>query len=258
MPAAIFSPTYLSRRAIERNVSSFLGKLSADATVLDIGCGHSPYRKYAACSYIGVDTDVLSGADVVYIGDTIPLDDALADAIICTQTLQHVTDVPNMMREMYRLLKPGGEALISVPFIVKMVGLPRRPESEFERRYPGKVWRDDFWRFTPFGLMHVCADFDIVSVIPTSGYAGTMIELFQNGVASVSTAWPLRLLFAVGNMVGFGSDWFMDYLAKRVRWHVFQMLYRNVYGSVSANYILLLKKVVFQTGEDIGRPYAQA
>jgi len=42
--------------------------------------------------------------------------DASFDAIICNHVLEHVPDDRRAMRELYRVLKPGGWAILQVPY----------------------------------------------------------------------------------------------------------------------------------------------
>ena len=45
------------------------------------------------------------------------LSENMVDCLICTQTLQYIYDVESAMKNMYRMLRPGGCALITVPGI---------------------------------------------------------------------------------------------------------------------------------------------
>jgi SAM-dependent methyltransferase len=45
----------------------------------------------------------------------IPLGDATADAVMCTQVLEHIADHEAAAAELSRVLKPGGYGLITVP-----------------------------------------------------------------------------------------------------------------------------------------------
>ena len=51
---------------------------------------------------------------VFYKGDAskLPIDDQTLDAVSCTQVLLYVKDVPNVLAEMRRILKPGGRIVI--------------------------------------------------------------------------------------------------------------------------------------------------
>src|SRR5205814_177285 len=68
-------------------------------------------------------------------GRVVPYTDASFDAVICTQVLEHSVDPDALLREMWRVLRPGGRLLITVPF---MWGLHETPF--------------DFRRYSSFGL----------------------------------------------------------------------------------------------------------
>jgi SAM-dependent methyltransferase len=86
---------------------------------LDVGCGHKPYEKTffaGAEKYVGMDyLTNRSQPDVVGSGTDIPLGDAGFDTVVCTEVLEHVPDPLKALREMHRVLKPGGHLILSTP-----------------------------------------------------------------------------------------------------------------------------------------------
>jgi SAM-dependent methyltransferase len=56
----------------------------------------------------------------------IPFEPNTFDVILCNHVLEHVQDDKRAMREMYRVLKPGGFAILQVPFYAPL------PEETFE------------------------------------------------------------------------------------------------------------------------------
>lgn len=54
----------------------------------------------------GWDGDIREG-----VGEAIPFDDAQFDTVVCTFTMCSVQDQPQVLREMHRILKPGGKLL---------------------------------------------------------------------------------------------------------------------------------------------------
>jgi len=61
--------------------------------------------------------------------------DCSFDCIVLTQTLQFIFDVPSAIRTLYRILKPGGTLLLTVPGTISQLEIARR----------GSVW---YWGFT--------------------------------------------------------------------------------------------------------------
>src|SRR5262249_38944677 len=61
--------------------------------------------------------DITPGsADMVLDIETIATPDASLDCVVCSHVLEHVDDA-KALREIYRVLKPGGVALIMLPII---------------------------------------------------------------------------------------------------------------------------------------------
>lgn len=105
--------------------------------ILDIGGGN---RRYAslfahAASFEVVDVDPGQQPDVVASADSLPMDDATYDGILCTQVLGDVWDVRRAVAEMVRVLKPGGLLLITESLLNEEHDAPQ-----------------DFWRFTQYAL----------------------------------------------------------------------------------------------------------
>ncbi len=54
-------------------------------------------------------------ADIHFDLHNIPFEDDLFDVVICNHVLEHVEDDRKCMREIYRILKKGGFAILQVP-----------------------------------------------------------------------------------------------------------------------------------------------
>lgn len=52
---------------------------------------------------------------VVAAGEQLPYASAVFDLVICLDVLEHVADAPSVLREMYRVVRPGGTVLTTVP-----------------------------------------------------------------------------------------------------------------------------------------------
>ncbi len=87
--------------------------------LLDVGCGRCPYRRTffaSARKYIG--TDYLSDRshpDVISSALQIPFVANAFDTVVSTEVLEHVPNPLQAMREMRRVLKPGGFLILSTP-----------------------------------------------------------------------------------------------------------------------------------------------
>lgn len=81
----------------------------------------------------------------------IPVPDGHFDAIVCIAVLEHVENPEEVVPEFFRVLKPGGHVVASVPFL--------QPEHKIPT---------DFQRYTRDGLARLFAHhgFEVVSVKP--------------------------------------------------------------------------------------------
>lgn len=99
------------------------------------------------------------------VGDVhdLPLADNSVDAIICIAVLEHVEEPQRAVREIYRVLKPGGYCYIYVPFLYYYHPLPG---------YYG-----DFYRFTADGVRYMTRDFSTVEMQNVRGALATVANL---------------------------------------------------------------------------------
>jgi len=93
------------------------------ASVLDVGAGRAPYRTmFSHCDYKAHDF----GAEPTTLGHytsldyccdilALPVPDEYFDVVLCTEVLEHVPEPITAVREMARVLKPGGLLLVSAP-----------------------------------------------------------------------------------------------------------------------------------------------
>ena len=100
--------------------------LPSGSRVLDVGAGSCPYRKVLShCDYRTQDLARLNdrqlrfGAygNIDYVCDAtnIPVEDASFDAILCAEVLEHHPEPINVVKELGRILRPGGKLILTAP-----------------------------------------------------------------------------------------------------------------------------------------------
>lgn len=184
----LLNPLHISRRGLATGVRRFAGRFTGD--VLDFGCGSKPYREvFDRCqSYVGLDIEVSghnhadSQVDVFYDGKVIPFPDARFDGVVTFETLEHVFTLEPILKELHRVLRPGGLLLVSVPFAW----------DEHEVPY-------DFARYTSFGLVHVlqAGGFEVIEVYKTNTFVLAVSQLFIEYISKnvAPSGGVLRALF---------------------------------------------------------------
>jgi len=139
--------------------------------VLDVGSGAMPYRTIAGNdvkSYDGLDLAPRT-EDVRYVCsamDMSPVPSDSYDTVLCSEVLEHVSHPAAAVKEMSRVLRPGGTLIVTVPFLGRLHEEP-----------------NDFQRFTEHGLRQLLADagFVVESIEPT----GTVVSFLAHQISSV-------------------------------------------------------------------------
>lgn len=114
---------FLIRKSLRKSLKSNAGLL--EGVLLDFGCGTKPYKNFfVACKeYIGVDYKIegreekQKDVDVFYDGKNIPFDNNKFDSILCTEVLEHVFNIDELLMEFNRVLKLNGKLIVTTPFM---------------------------------------------------------------------------------------------------------------------------------------------
>ncbi|MBN1941792.1 MAG: class I SAM-dependent methyltransferase, partial [Phycisphaerae bacterium] len=119
---------------------------SSSSEVLELGCGpDNPTTRFLAKTFRAVDGLDIDEAGCgrnpslrrayVYDGVTWPLADGSYDAIVSDYVLEHVEHPRELVREIRRVLKPGGVFIFRTPCLWHYVSLASRltPHSLHER-----------------------------------------------------------------------------------------------------------------------------
>jgi SAM-dependent methyltransferase len=163
----LINPYYIIRKGIYEGVYS--NKIYLKGKLLDFGCGTKPYKDIIDVEeYIGLDieesghTHKMDQIDVYYDGKTIPFEDNYFDSVLTSEVFEHVFNLEEILNEIFRVLKPGGYMVITVPFVWE----------EHEIPY-------DFARYTSFGIEHLLkkTGFEIIDKKKSTNYIETIFQM---------------------------------------------------------------------------------
>jgi SAM-dependent methyltransferase len=167
--ARIYQADFFVVRALAAFVSRQVDACVAPgARILDVGCGEQPFREAVerhGAEYLGLDVVQNAAVTVRVVGQAtdIPLRGRSVDVVLCTEVLEHVPDPAAALREVARVLRPGGTAVITSPFL-----------------YPLHEEPFDFGRITPHQLRRLAA---------ANGLAIAELELAGNELEVIATVW---------------------------------------------------------------------
>lgn len=170
-PSPCFDPRKNAR------LREFFGSFPADAVLLDIGAQNFNLHP----QILNLDMAPFQHTDLIGNAHRLPLPAAAIDGIVNTGVLEHVADPDQVLREMTRVLKPGGRIYIETPFL--------------QGEHPDPL---DFRRYTLGGLTRQCTQFGLEIIAsgmgcgPGSTWAWIARESFAGlfgGRRSFTCAW---------------------------------------------------------------------
>lgn len=132
-------------------------------SMLNAGCGTrniEPFLRRRKVTHV-TRYDIASDDPAVVIGplEHMPFDNGTFDSALCNAVLEHVADPARAMRELGRVVKPGGHVVVAVPFLQPFHACP-----------------GDFQRYTIDGLTQLgrAAGLEVVSILPVHSIAQTI------------------------------------------------------------------------------------
>ncbi len=131
------------RRANWMFLQNQVAGLPVGAKILDIGAGHGDFADiFAGLKYFSLDIVPYPEVDLVAdLGQDNPFKDGVFDALVLMNVLEHVYESRNLLQSLHRVLKPGGNVIFTVPFLLKVHQAPF-----------------DFYRYTPHAIEKMASE----------------------------------------------------------------------------------------------------
>jgi SAM-dependent methyltransferase len=190
------------KRLVDDLAEAVLGLGEGVRDVLDVFCGARPYDDLfpPGARIVGLDIEDRFGVADVVSREFLPFEADSFDAVLCTQAFYYVEDPQAAARELRRVLRPGGTALISVPVV-----------WEYDTRTLEH-------RFTESSLRRTFEGWDDVTVVENGGWGvcwaavtGSLFARIQERLAARVVLRMLArpafaVLYAVINAIGLGLE----------------------------------------------------
>lgn len=140
---------FWARQLVDLQLKTIVGCLSKElpglsGKILDIGAGECPWKYLLGKEVVYQGIDIQSASDfgmqqssdvIYYDGVTIPFSPNEFDAALCIEVLEHTEDPSMLLAEAFRVLKPGGIFILTIPWSARVHHIPH-----------------DYHRFTPLQL----------------------------------------------------------------------------------------------------------
>lgn len=143
---------FCGRRRIILDIFEKYSVKKSDLKILDFGCntgffvGQLQENGFDACgidmSKDAIEFGMKRGVKNLSVGKTpLPYTNELFDMILALDVIEHIEHQDETIADLYRLLKPGGKAIIMVPAFMFMWGLQDEVAHHY-RRYTKSTLRD--------------------------------------------------------------------------------------------------------------------
>src|SRR5450432_2552460 len=180
---AMSNSLYFVRKGLFDKISQYAPSLQG--RLLDFGCGAKPYKSLFnhVSEYIGVDynseghTHNNEKIDFYYDGITLPFENESFDCLFSSEVFEHVFNLPQILPEINRVLKPGAKLLITCPFAWEEHEIPV-----------------DYARYTRFALTDMLAknNFRTVTIDKSGDYR---TALHQMKIVYLNDYWINHVFF---------------------------------------------------------------
>jgi SAM-dependent methyltransferase len=149
---------------------------------------------------VNVDFQAFAEVDIIADATCLPFRSDSVDLLVSIALLEHVKEPRQVISEFFRVLKPGGVCLVSVPFIQGFHASPH-----------------DYQRYTAPGLVHQFKEFDEIelnSVGPTSAVVWILGEWF--GTLFCLGSKRLQVILSLAFTIALSPLKFLDYFLRRL------------------------------------------
>lgn len=152
------------RRSNWQYLNEKISKLPVEAKILDVGAGHGDFADiFEGRHYFSLDIFPYAEVDlVVDLAQECPFAEGTFDVVVLMNVLEHVYENRELIKNIGKVLRPGGQLIITVPFLLKVHQAPF-----------------DFSRYTPYYLTQLAEESGFL-VKNLDGYFDTLYLLNES------------------------------------------------------------------------------
>ncbi|MBC7249757.1 MAG: class I SAM-dependent methyltransferase [Anaerolineae bacterium] len=159
-----------SRKGLYEYLTSQLASVASGTLLLNVGAGGEvSSRIHSILAAGGIEVQLFSidiaptrNPDVVCDVCHVPFPENSFERVFLMEVLEHVYDPAQALAEIYRVLKPGGVLIFSVPFVFPLHDRPF-----------------DYFRFTKHGIELLLRNYDQVNIVERNNYGETISVLMM-------------------------------------------------------------------------------
>ena len=141
------------RRIFGDRISAFADTVPSGADIIEIGAGHYDHGVFFE-RIVRFDFDPEQRPDILGDAHDMPIADESFDVALACSVLEHVDDPYQVVRELYRIMRPGGRVFAWVPFFFGVHAFPqdvsRFTEEGFRRVFERAGFRIEYTTVEPY------------------------------------------------------------------------------------------------------------
>ncbi len=163
---------FLTTKITRTRLRDFLAHHATSERVLDVGSSANTLADLFPNTFRG-DIRHIPEVDVQYDAHSLPILSESVATILCTEVLEHCHTPQQVIHEFYRVLQPNGKLILTTRFVFPLHDTPH-----------------DYFRFTRYGLQHLCKQFAVIEIIEETGTVETVAVLLQRLIYQVNWKLP--------------------------------------------------------------------
>ena len=195
--------------------------------VLDVG-GHKirPRGQFNIMNYgfnrICFNIVDTKGVDVLGDALKLPFNDGTFELVVLSEVLEHVRSPVEVLRENFRVLKPGSNVVVTVPFMYRIHADP----------YDYGRYTDTYWKEVAKEI-----GFEIIDIKPQGSFYSVVFDIFAGAYA----------VYVHDHGVKIYNKW-LDWILAQIAWWVLKkdqendLSFKQFYKSLITGYGIVLRK----------------